>query len=83
MDQARELAALSRSLSRQVAVFLDRQGRVDLVLVGDAGSINIPELRGRRGAPACAACGSCILTFPGSPSPRKTSWTFYSCASIA
>ncbi len=49
LDQARELAALSRSLSRQVAVFLDRQGRVDLVLVGDAGGINIPELRGRAG----------------------------------
>ena len=49
LDQARELAALSRSISRQVAVFLDRQGRVDMVLVGDAGGITIPELRGRPG----------------------------------
>ncbi len=30
-------------------MFLDRQGRVDLVLVGDAGGITIPELRGRPG----------------------------------
>ena len=31
-------------------MFLDRQGRVDLVLVGDAHGITIPELRGRTGA---------------------------------
>ena len=43
------MAALSRSLSRQVAVILDRQGRVFMVLVGDAGSITIPELPGRTG----------------------------------
>ena len=49
LDQARELAALSRSLSRQVAVVLDRQGRVFMVLVGDAASITIPELPGRTG----------------------------------
>ena len=49
LDQARELAALSRSLSRQVAVFLDRQGRVNMVLVGDAAGITIPELGGRAG----------------------------------
>ena len=49
-EQARELAALSRSVGRQVAVLIDRQGRVAMVLVGDTGAITIPELpRARTG----------------------------------
>ena len=43
-EQARELAALSRLLSRQIGLALDRQGRVNMVIVGDASSILIPEL---------------------------------------
>ena len=51
VEQARELAALSRLLSRQIGLIVDRQGRVELVLVGDANSILIPELpRARTGA---------------------------------
>lgn len=50
-DQARELAALSRLLSRQIGLVIDRQGRVELIIVGDASSILIPELpRSRTGA---------------------------------
>ncbi|WMW64196.1 GTPase HflX [Nitratidesulfovibrio liaohensis] len=50
-EQARELAALSRSVGRQVAVLIDRQGRVAMVLVGDTGAITIPELpRARTGS---------------------------------
>lgn len=50
-EQARELAALSRLLSRQIALVIDRQGRVEMVIVGDATSILIPELpRARTGA---------------------------------
>ena len=33
-----------------MAVVLDRQGRVFMVLVGDAGGVTIPELPGRSGA---------------------------------
>lgn len=51
LEQARELAALSRLLARQIGLIVNRQGRVELVLVGDAGSILIPELpRARTGA---------------------------------
>lgn len=47
-EQARELAALSRSLGRQIGLIIDRQGRVVMVLVGEPASILIPELpRGR------------------------------------
>ena len=50
IDQARELALLSRALGRQVGLLIDRKGRVQMVLVGEAGSILIPELpRGRTG----------------------------------
>lgn len=50
IEQARELAALSRSLGRQVGLIIDRQGKVDMVIVGDPASILIPELPRRRGA---------------------------------
>lgn len=50
-EQARELAALSRSLGRQIGLVIDRQGKVQLVLVGEPGSILIPDLpRGRVGS---------------------------------
>ena len=50
-DQARELAALSRLLGKQIGLLIDRQGRPDLVLVGETNAIFIPELpRSRTGA---------------------------------
>ena len=50
VDQARELSLLSRALGRQVGLLIDRKGRVQMVIVGEAGSIMIPELpRGRSG----------------------------------
>lgn len=50
-DQARELAALSRLLGRQIGLLIDRQGRPELVLVGETNAIFIPELpRSRLGA---------------------------------
>ena len=49
--QARELALLSRVLSRQIGLLIDRKGRVQTVIVGEAGSLYIPELpRGRSSA---------------------------------
>lgn len=49
-EQARELAALSRVLGRQIGLIIDRQGKVDTVILGEPGSILIPELpRGRSG----------------------------------
>ena len=49
-EQARELAFLSRALGRQVGLVIDRQGKVDMVIVGDPASILIPELPRGRGA---------------------------------
>ena len=43
-EQARELTALSRSIGRQVALLVNRQGRPDMVIVGDTNGILIPEL---------------------------------------
>ena len=51
IDQARELSLLSHALGRQLGMLIDRKGRVDMVLVGEAGGILIPELpRARSGA---------------------------------
>ncbi|TVM14590.1 GTPase HflX [Oceanidesulfovibrio indonesiensis] len=51
LDQARELAALSASVGRQIGLLIDRQGRPRHVLVGGPDSILIPELaRSRLGA---------------------------------
>lgn len=50
-EQARELAALSRSTGRQIALLIDRQGKTQTVLVGDPNAIYIPELtRSRLGS---------------------------------
>lgn len=47
-EQARELAALSRSIGRQIALLINRQGKPDMVIVGDTNSILIPELPRQR-----------------------------------
>ncbi len=44
LEQARELAALSRSIGRQVGVCIDRHGRISMVIVGTPAGILIPEL---------------------------------------
>lgn len=43
-DQARELAILSRDVGRQIGLLIDRQGRVEMLIVGEPGKIYIPEL---------------------------------------
>lgn len=43
-EQAKELAALAHDTGRQIAVLVNRQGKVAMVLVGDARAIYIPEL---------------------------------------
>lgn len=43
-DLARELFALSTEISRQIGLLVDRQGRVDYVIVGDDKRIMIPDI---------------------------------------
>ncbi len=51
IEQARELAALSRAIGRQIGLLIDRKGKVEVLMVGDTKGILIPELsRGRGGA---------------------------------
>jgi GTP-binding protein HflX len=50
-DQARELAAISHGIGRQVGLLIDRKGRPDMVIVGEPHAIYIPELaRARLGS---------------------------------
>lgn len=43
-EQGRELALLSAAIKRQIGILIDRRGKGQLVIVGDASSIFIPEL---------------------------------------
>jgi GTP-binding protein HflX len=43
-EQAREIAALSRLIGRQIGLLIDRRGQPEMVLAGDAGAVYIPEL---------------------------------------
>jgi GTP-binding protein HflX len=42
-ELARELTELSHEIGRQVGVLVDRRGAVTHVMVGDAGSIQMPD----------------------------------------
>ncbi|BBD09340.1 GTPase HflX [Desulfovibrio ferrophilus] len=43
-EQARELGMLSAGMGRQIGLLIDRKGKPDMVMVGDARGIYIPEL---------------------------------------
>jgi GTP-binding protein HflX len=47
---ARDLLELSHELGRQLGLFLDRRGRVQAVILGDAHSLTLPEFERVRGA---------------------------------
>ena len=43
-EQARELSFLSHEIGRQIGLLINRQGKPEMILVGDPSSIYIPEL---------------------------------------
>ena len=48
LEQAREIAGLSLELGRQIGLLINRQGRPEMVIVGDRDRIVIPELGRQR-----------------------------------
>lgn len=48
IEQAKELGALSRLISRQIGLLIDRQGKVERTIIGDAHGILIPTLARER-----------------------------------
>ena len=48
VEQAKELGALSRLISRQIGLLIDRQGKVERTIIGDAHGILIPALARER-----------------------------------
>jgi len=61
-EQVRELAALSHSIRRQVAVLINRQGRVTHVIAGDQHKVVIPDTREYRAAPGRLRGLRCVHT---------------------
>ncbi|MDH3391300.1 MAG: GTPase HflX, partial [Desulfobulbaceae bacterium] len=47
-EMARSMVELSNETGRQIGVLIDRSGKIDLVIVGDAKQILIPALTGIR-----------------------------------
>jgi len=64
-ELARDMCLLSRSIRRQVAVLVNRQGKIRAVIVGDAKKIVIPHLGEYRAAPGRLNGLRCIHTHLG------------------
>ena len=47
---ARDVLELASELNRQIGLFIDRRGRIDRVILGDAHSLELPEFQRVRGA---------------------------------
>lgn len=59
-----KLAALSGSLNREIAVYLNRRGLVVAVSVGDRSTVPLPVVDGRRGSRRLSGV-RCLHTHPG------------------
>lgn len=62
-ELAEEMLAVTKELEREVAVYLNRQGRVLQVSVGDDATVDLPEVRQRRSANRLSGV-RCIHTHP-------------------
>ena len=51
-ELARHLAEVSRSIGRQVGVFIGREGTIRNVIVGDATKLDLPDVGRLRGGPS-------------------------------
>ena len=62
-EMAQEMLRLSQLLNREVAVYCNRRGRVMAVSLGDSYTVDLPEVRGRRGQQRLSGI-RCIHTHP-------------------
>ncbi len=58
-----QMAILSHQMKREIAVYLNRRGRVAAVAVGDYGTVSLPEIRGRKDSSRLSGI-RCIHTHP-------------------
>lgn len=63
-ELALRMLALSEELNREVAVYCNRRGRILAVSLGDAYTVDLPEVRGRRAAHRLSGV-RCLHTHPG------------------
>ena len=62
-EMAEQMLQLSQLLNREVAVYCNRRGRVMAVSLGDSYTVDLPEVRGRRGQQRLSGI-RCIHTHP-------------------
>lgn len=61
------MAQYTNALNREISVFLDRNGKIDWVSIGDSNTVELPNLNSRRSGKRL--CGyRCIHTHPGGDS---------------
>ncbi|KKM08885.1 hypothetical protein SY88_22040 [Clostridiales bacterium PH28_bin88] len=64
VDLAQRMAVISGLLQREVAVYLNRRGRVVGVALGEHDRVSLPDFQGRRGANRLSGI-RCVHTHPG------------------
>lgn len=61
---AEEMAAISRRINREIAVYLDRRGQITAIAIGSNGDVSLPELRQSRRSATPLAGLHCVHTHP-------------------
>lgn len=62
-ELAERLAELTTRINREIAVYITRRGTVSDIRIGDSGTVQLPEVDGRRGAGRLSGV-RCIHTHP-------------------
>ncbi len=62
-ELVQRLASLTGTINREIAVYIDRKGRIVDVSVGDNSTVSLPEVEGRRGNSRLSGI-RCIHTHP-------------------
>jgi len=73
-DIIKELASISLEINREVAIYINRGGRLVDISVGDNATVSLGEVKGRRSSKRLSGI-RCIHTHPqGSPVLLSTTW---------
>ena len=63
MDLIDELSELTGEIKREIAVYIDRKGKIAEVAVGDSHTVSLPQVEGKRNAQRLSGI-RCIHTHP-------------------
>ena len=73
-DLLESLCGYSASMNREIAVYITRYGEIADVFIGRADSIDLPDLRLRRGERRLSMV-RCVNSMPVTPAPARRAMT--------